>query len=71
MATNPDAEKDQSSNFFKDFNIVTKAAVSHPRFRDTVVPSVGVCGVAVGATGNLVASLGIALLAFALLDKRK
>lgn len=71
MATNPDGQKDETPGFFKDFNIAAKVAVSHPRFRDTVVPAVGIGGIAIGTTGNVVASLGIALLAFALLDKRK
>jgi hypothetical protein len=70
MATTPDEERQQVA-FFKNIGETTKAAVSHPRFRDTFVPSFGIGAVVLGASTNVAAALGSALLAFALLDKRK
>ena len=70
MATTPDDER-QEVAFFKNIGVTSKAAVAHPRFRDTFLPSVGAGAVVLGATANIAASLGSCLLAFALLDKRK
>lgn len=70
MATTPNEER-QEVAFFKNIGSATKAAVSHPRFRDTFVPSFGIGAVVLGLTWNIAAAVGSALLAFALLDKRK
>jgi hypothetical protein len=43
----------------------------HPRTRDTAVPAAGVFGVVAGSTANLALALGVAMLTFALLDRRR
>lgn len=70
MATTPDTER-QEAAFFQKVGDTAKATFSHPRFRDTVIPSTGIGAVTLAATGNVAAAFGTSLLAFALLDKRR
>lgn len=70
MATMPDEEK-QTEGFFGNVKRGAVAAVSHPRFRDTAVPAAGIFGVVAGVSANIPLALGVSLLAFALVDKRR
>lgn len=70
MATMPDEEK-QPEGFFGNVKRGAVATVSHPRFRDTAVPAIGIFGVVVGVSQNIPLALGAALLSFALVDKRR
>jgi hypothetical protein len=71
MATNPTEQQQEDDGFRARVVSAVRTVSQHPRTRDTAVPAAGVFGVVAGSTANLALALGVAMLTFALLDRRR
>ena len=71
MATTPNESQQEDNGFRSRVVSAVRTVSQHPRTRDTAVPAVGVFGILAGVTSNVALALGVALLTFALLDKRR
>jgi hypothetical protein len=71
MATTPNEVGQEEDGFRARVVSAVRTVSQHPRTRDTAVPALGVLGVVAGVTANAPLALGVSMLTFALLDKRR
>jgi hypothetical protein len=71
MATTPNEVGQEEGGFRARVVSAVRTVSQHPRTRDTAIPALGVLGVVAGVTANAPLALGVSMLTFALLDKRR